>query len=417
MRWFDSMKADSISSFKELTQAFGSRFITCRRVSRPLSSLLSLSMQESETLKAYSDRYWEMFNDMEGNFDAMALDTFKLGLPTDHGLRTSLSSKPVTSMRQLMDRIEKYKRVEEDQQQEKGKEKVIPQEMRDFRLNRYNSNKRRRDFSTQTGSTNPQAVNTVFKEPMVGNPERRNHNLFCQYHQDHGHTTEDCRSLWDHLDQLVRDGKLRHLLHHSSGRGSQMNSEPRGNDLSKPLLGTINVVFAIPGRTGSLPSKVMSVVRSPTMDSCQDPKRAKVAAQLVIGFLDEDKLGTIQPYDDALVITLRTEGYDVKRVMMDQGSAVEIMYPDLYKGLGLKPQDLMPYNSPLVSFEGRVITSKGQIRLPVQTGSEVVEKVKYPSEGQVYEIQGDQSAARQCLVAAIRHEPGAESSCRAKKGL
>ncbi|XP_065621053.1 uncharacterized protein LOC136063933 [Quercus suber] len=166
IRWFDSMKADSISSFKELTQAFGSRFVTCRRVSRPLSSLLSLSMQEGETLNVYSDRYWEMFNDMEGNFDAMALDTFKLGLPTDHGLKTSLSGKSVTSMRQLMDCIEKYKRVEEDQQQGKGKEKAIPQEMRDFRSDRYNSNKLRRDFSAQTGSTNPQAINTVFKEPI-----------------------------------------------------------------------------------------------------------------------------------------------------------------------------------------------------------------------------------------------------------
>nr|POF23511.1 transposon ty3-i gag-pol polyprotein [Quercus suber] len=49
------------------------------------------------------------------------------------------------------------------------------------------------------------------------------------------------------------------------------------------------------------------------------------------------------------------------------------MYPDLYKGLGLKPQDLTPYDSPLVSFEGRVVTPKGQICLPVQTGSKVVE--------------------------------------------
>ncbi|XP_065617970.1 uncharacterized protein LOC136062623 [Quercus suber] len=126
MRWFDSLKADSINFYKELTQAFGSHFVTCRRVARPLSFLLSLSMQEGETLKAYSDRYWEMFNDMEGNFNAMALDTFKLSLPTDHGLRTSLSSKPVTNMRQLIDRIEKYKRVEEDQLQGKGKDKVIP---------------------------------------------------------------------------------------------------------------------------------------------------------------------------------------------------------------------------------------------------------------------------------------------------
>ncbi|XP_065638882.1 uncharacterized protein LOC136071473 [Quercus suber] len=273
---------------------------------------------------------------MEGNFDAMALDTFKLGLPTDHGLRTSLFGKPVTNMRQLMDCIEKYKRVEEDQQKGKGKDKVIPQERRDFKSDRYNNNKPWRDFVGQSGSANAQAVNTVFKEPvhqvlekiknkpffkrsskMVGNPERHNHNLYCQYHQDHGYTTEDCRSLWDHLDQLVRKGKLRHLLHHSSGRGGQMNSELQRNDSSKPLLGTINVIFAALGRTGSWPSKVMSVAPLLAGDFGQDPRRARPVIQPVLSFLDEDKIGTIQPHNDALVVTLRIGGYDVKRVMVD----------------------------------------------------------------------------------------------------
>ncbi|XP_065634994.1 uncharacterized protein LOC136069855 [Quercus suber] len=131
--------------------------------------------------------------------------------------------------------------------------------------------------------------------------------------------------------------------------------------------------------------------------------------------------------------------------MVDQGSAVEIMYPDLFKGLNLTLDDLTPYCSPLVSFEGRMVTPKGQIRLPVQIGSEVVEvdfivvdvyspsteivarpwlhtlgavsstlhqKIKYPSERRVCEIRSDQSSAKQCLVAAIRHEPETESSAR-----
>ena len=59
--------------------------------------------------------------------------------------------------------------------------------------------------------------------------------------------------------------------------------------------------------------------------------------------------------------------------MVDQGSAVEIMYPDLYRGLNLKAEDLTPYSSPLVSFEGKIIIPKGQIRLLVQIDSEVVE--------------------------------------------
>ena len=71
-------------------------------------------MQEGETLKTYLDRYWEMYNEIDGNFDDVAISTFKSGLPTTHGLRKSLTGKLVTNLRQLMDRIDKYKRVEED---------------------------------------------------------------------------------------------------------------------------------------------------------------------------------------------------------------------------------------------------------------------------------------------------------------
>ena len=49
------------------------------------------------------------------------------------------------------------------------------------------------------------------------------------------------------------------------------------------------------------------------------------------------------------------------------------MYPDLYKGLNLRPEDLTAYDSLLVSFDGKVVIPRGQIRLPVQAGSEVVE--------------------------------------------
>ena len=68
IRWFDGLRADSIDSFKELNQAFGSHFITCSRVLRPLDSLLSLSMREGEAMKTYSDRYWEMFNEIDGDW-------------------------------------------------------------------------------------------------------------------------------------------------------------------------------------------------------------------------------------------------------------------------------------------------------------------------------------------------------------
>ena len=63
----------------------------------------------------------------------------------------------------------------------------------------------------------------------------------------------------------------------------------------------------------------------------------------------------------------------MRRVLVDQGNAIEIMYPDPYKGLNLKPKDLMAYESPLVSFKGNTVIPKSQIKLPIQTDSEVVE--------------------------------------------
>ena len=77
-------------------------------------------------------------------------------------------------------------------------------------------------------------------------------------------------------------------------------------------------------------------------DICHELKKVRLEWPLVMGFSDEDKIGTIHPHDDALVITLRIRGYDVKKVMVDQGNAAEIMYPNLYKGLSLRSEDLTP---------------------------------------------------------------------------
>ena len=105
-----------------------------------------------------------MFNEIEGDFDDVAIRTFKVSLPAEHDLRKSLTKKPVRSVRWLMDHIDEYKRVKEDQQQGKGKAKVIPQGRRDFKLDRYNNNRPRSDFAGQSGSTAPQVVSTVFRE-------------------------------------------------------------------------------------------------------------------------------------------------------------------------------------------------------------------------------------------------------------
>ena len=123
--------------------------------------------------------------------------------------------------------------------------------------------------------------------------------------------------------------------------------------------------------------------------------------------------------------------------MIDQGNEAEIMYPDLYKGLILKLEDLAKYDTPLMGFDRKVVVPKGQISLHVLIkGKEVMVnfivvdafspyiailgqpwihamgvvlstlhmRVKFPTEGGIAMVRGDQRVARQCLVAAINHK-------------
>jgi len=73
----------------------------------------------------------------------------------------------------------------------------------------------------------------------------------------------------------------------------------------------------------------MSITRPNTKDSVPESKQGRLEVRLVLSFSDEDKVGTYQPHAYALVVTLRIRGHDVRRVLVDQGSGAEIMYPDL----------------------------------------------------------------------------------------
>ena len=78
-----------------------------------------------------------------------------------------------------------------------------------------------------------------------------------------------------------------------------------------------------------------------------------------LSFFDEYKVEMLQPHDDALVVTFRIGGYDVKRVLVDHGNGAEIMYPNLYKGLELKTEDLVSYDFLLVGFDGKIVIQRG----------------------------------------------------------
>ena len=93
--------------------------------------LLSMKMGAKETLQSYASRYWELYNEIGGGNEKVATSTFRLGLPKDSELRESLTKRPPENMWQLMRHIEKYKRLEDDLEQSKGKAPIAPQYLKE----------------------------------------------------------------------------------------------------------------------------------------------------------------------------------------------------------------------------------------------------------------------------------------------
>ncbi|XP_023914565.1 uncharacterized protein LOC112026113 [Quercus suber] len=344
LRWFNGLQKGSICCFAELIQEFGVRFVTCSRVPQPVDALLSMKMRVGETLRNYASRYWELYNKISGGNKKIAASTFRMGLPEDSGLRESLTKKPPEDMRQLMRRIEEYKRLEDDRLQSKGKVPIINHPRQNSFPPRIRGNMRIQEPETPAGE-----VNVAFKKPvhkildkikhqpyfrwpnrMGGDPTRRNQNLHCTYHKDKGHTTEQCRVLKDHLRQLAGAGYLKEFVTDAGDQGAGQGTPHRGNLLSPPL-GIIEVIHTPTKKCSTAKGKGVWTLATAeeSQDGPSSGKRMKLSKG-PIAFDDSDLEGTVQPHDDALVVNARIGGFLVKRVMIDQGSGADVMYPDLF---------------------------------------------------------------------------------------
>nr|XP_023918485.1 uncharacterized protein LOC112030034 [Quercus suber] len=156
-----------------------------------------------------------------------------------------------------MRRIEEYKRLEDDRLQSKGKAPMINHPRQNSFPPRMRGNVRMQESEAPAGE-----INVAFKEPvhkildkikhqpyfrwpnrMGGDPTRRNQSLYCTYHKDKGHTTEQCRVLKDHFRQLAGAGYLKEFVTDAGDQGAGQGTPHRGNLLPPPL-GIIEVIHA-----------------------------------------------------------------------------------------------------------------------------------------------------------------------------
>ncbi|XP_057512776.1 uncharacterized protein LOC130794833 [Actinidia eriantha] len=206
---------------------------------------------------------------------------------------------------------------------------------------------------------------------MGGDPKRRNQRWKCSYHGEKGHKTENCRALKAFLEQLVRDGHLKEFVDDEKTRAEATEAETatgpdRGENEIEAMdtededlpLGTIHMIRgpSHPNLKNKIRSEIRMIRQMHEVLSVRSmPKKMKAAEaeKECITFSRADLERVQHPHSDPLVVQLRIDRYDVKRILVDTGSSVEVMYYDQFKQLKLPQDELKLARAPLVGFNAQ----------------------------------------------------------------
>ena len=213
--------------------------------------------------------------------------------------------------------------------------------------------------------------------PLHSSPHVRDKNKYCRFHKDHGHYTEDCRDLKEQIEELIRKGKLQKYVkkgdynNFKGGSKGQREFSPRNDDRPhqppKDIIGEIKTISGGPVTEGSFRSLKKACQRQVNSVHTVPPFKHRRTDQ-DISSNEADVRGVKQPHNDPLVIMLNIEGFNTKRILVDNGSSADIIYLPAFQQLRLDPKRLRPFESPLVNFSGDKVYPKGIVMLTITVG-------------------------------------------------
>ncbi|XP_014500381.1 uncharacterized protein LOC106761348 [Vigna radiata var. radiata] len=203
---------------------------------------------------------------------------------------------------------------------------------------------------------------------------------YCRYHQNRGHTTEDCMTLKDKLESLVQEGHLRQFVRRGGTPGGggndvdrqkhnrkQEDRRSRSRSRDRTVRGVINNISG--GFVGGGPT---SSARKRHLRNLHHVNRAEIAWKLMppITFSDDDFHVPDPDQDDLMVITVMIARYQVRKILVNQGSSANILYWKTFKKMDVPEEAIMPFREQIVGFTGERVDIKGYIDLQVSLGLE-----------------------------------------------
>ncbi|KAK3005272.1 hypothetical protein RJ639_016459 [Escallonia herrerae] len=459
--WFKSLRPRSIHSFAQLSDLFQKHFVSSRTRRKNSASLLNVVQERNESLSRYLGRFNAATLEIDNLDESVKYTAFMRGLRPTTKFAFAVNKSPPGNMSGLLDKANKYIQAEEylethkehrgdnGQGQEKRAREDSPRSGRGSKRSRRDERRPKEMFDmknlTPLNARPSQILHEIKDKEILERPEKmrsapsqRDRNLWCHYHNDHGHTTDKCESLKRAIEALIKRGHLRGYVNR---RNEKREATPlAGRDEVRENAGVINTISGGIAAGGSSGQGRKAYVREVLTTMGPSTKKQKKEPAQTISFSDDDVGDTRIPHDDPLVVTLRVGNFDVKRILVDNGSSAEVLFYEAFQRMNIPSDRLRKIDTPLYGFSNHPVVCEGIIALPVTVGAPpnqaklmldfvvvrvpsaynailgrtalnqlraVVStyhmKMKFPTENGVGEVKGDQVVARQCYMASCRN--------------
>uniref|UniRef100_A0A2N9HZU2 Retrotransposon gag domain-containing protein n=1 Tax=Fagus sylvatica TaxID=28930 RepID=A0A2N9HZU2_FAGSY len=304
--WFNKIESESIGSFVQLSRAFIDHFIGSQRRGRPPTHLLSVKQMEGESLRAFVHRFNEEAMKIDRPKEDVTVTAFMAGLRKGDFLY-ELCKDPPETMSELMYETHERRR----------------------RPGGYGRPSTEKTSFTPLNTPIDKLLLQIQDDPSLrwpgkirSDPNNRPKNLYCRFHRDHGHLTEDCIALKEQVETLIRQGKLqKYVSRPANTRPAKPPAQREQAEHNRPgPVGEIRTIIGGPALRGTLRASRKAYARQVhnIMVVQRPPKNVRLDDQ-IISFSEEDARGTHQPHDDALVITVNIAGFTIRRVIVDNG--------------------------------------------------------------------------------------------------
>nr|GEW00471.1 reverse transcriptase domain-containing protein [Tanacetum cinerariifolium] len=369
--WFDRMPNGSINSWSDLREKFVERFALRRRRSKDPTEVSKIVRKANESLPDFKERWTEKMGYIQGVPEVMQISAFMSNSKCLELARRFVDQVPQT-VTEMMKRVDDFVKSDEafkstelpkGEQSEKGH--GVP--YKGFRPPRaiqgggpprgegYNAYNRRDHYlpyvpPRQMGRRPKEILATELQlqlpppSPLIGTPKKENMDKYCNYHGEKGHYTNDCFQLKRQLEIVLESGKLNHLVKDVRQRGRN-----RGRQ----------------GGNGSTHGKIINMVYEVGKNrkrKCRGRwEEDWMSAPITFPSIPSDDVS-----DEPLIVEAEIEGYLVRRVFVDQGAAVQVMFEHCFRNFCPAIQARVSRtHMELVGFSGEQLRTIKKIELEV----------------------------------------------------